>query len=434
MHQVKTRPKTKATFINGGKPQHKINSKPSFTEKKYVLTLIFVVSLFMLWGIAITIGDVLNRHFQNVLNVSKSQSGMVQFSIFGAYAIMGVPAGLFMKKYGYKKGVLLGLALYALGAFLFVPAADNESFGFFRIALFVLACGLATLEAVAHPFVASLGDQRSSDQRMNFAQAFNGLGAVLGPLIGGFFLLSAGESAADGLTAIKTLYMVIGAVIASIAIAFSFVKVPSVTDVHAIDTDAFEVAAEPGNATPSKKLFQHKHFVWAFVAQFFNIAAQGGVWAFFINYGVERIGLTDESAAYYFAFSMVMMMVGRFVGTFLIRFVAPNKLLAAFAVANMVMCVIVAQSWGWPSFIALLMINFFLSIMYPTIFSLGLKDLGEHTQQASSFIVMGMFGGAVFPPIMGLVANHDVASAYYLPIICYLVVFLFGVKLYKVRA
>ncbi|MCC9134808.1 sugar MFS transporter [Pontibacter silvestris] len=434
MHKVKSIVQAKASVSENNSPQVSVKSKPSFTEKKYVVTLIFVVSLFMLWGIAITMGDVLNRHFQNVLNVSKSQSGLVQFSIFGAYAIMGIPAGLFMKKYGYKKGVLLGLVLYALGAFLFVPAADNESFVFFRIALFVLACGLATLEAVAHPFVASLGDQRTSDQRMNFAQAFNGLGAVLGPLIGGFFLLSAGEGAAGGLGSIKLLYTVIGAVIASIAIAFSFVKVPPLTDAHAVDIDAFEVAAEPGKAVAPKTLFQHKHFLWAFVAQFFNIAAQGGVWAYFINYGVEQVGLTDESAAYYFAFSMVMMMVGRFVGTFLIRYIAPNKLLAAFAVANMLMCIIVAQSWGWSSFIALLMINFFLSIMYPTIFSLGLKDLGRHTQQASSFIVMGMFGGAVFPPIMGLVANHDVASAYYLPILCYVVVFLFAVKLYKVRA
>src|SRR5688572_17034794 len=164
------------------------SGKVKFTEKKYVVTLIFVTSLFMLWGIAITMGDTLNKHFQNVLNVSKSQSGLVQFSIFGAYAVMAIPAGIFMKRFGYKRGVLLGLALYAFGAFLFVPAANNESFSFFRVALFILACGLATLETVAHPFVASLGDQRTSDQRINFAQAFNGLGAVIGPFLGGFFI------------------------------------------------------------------------------------------------------------------------------------------------------------------------------------------------------------------------------------------------------
>src|SRR5882762_3662342 len=200
--------------------------KAKFTEKKFIVTLIFVTSLFMLWGIAITMGDVLNKHFQNVLNVSKADSALVQFSIFGAYAIMGIPAGLFMKKFGYKNGVLLGLFLYAAGAFLFVPAANAESFLFFRVALFILACGLATLETVAHPFVASLGDQRTSDQRINFAQSFNALGAVVGPLIGGQFILG-GETSLDS---VKLLYIIIGCVITAVAVSFAMVKVPALKD------------------------------------------------------------------------------------------------------------------------------------------------------------------------------------------------------------
>ncbi|WP_210486176.1 L-fucose:H+ symporter permease [Rufibacter aurantiacus] len=412
-------------------PANLLHGKANFTERRYLVTFAFVVSLFMLWGIAITMGDVLNRHFQNVLNVSKAQSGLVQFSIFGAYAVMGIPAGLFMKRFGYKNGVLLGLTLYACGAFLFLPAANAESFGFFRIALFVLACGLATLEAVAHPFVASLGDERTSDQRLNFAQGFNGLGAVIGPLIGGYFILRVGGDTQEGLSSVKTLYLSIGVLITLIAIAFSFVKVPALKDAHTIDPDAYEVAATPQDLKAPKKLFQHRHFVWAFITQFFNVGAQGATWAFFINYGVEKMGLTDETASYYFSLSMVMMMLGRFIGTYLMRFIAPNRLLATFALANMGMCLIIAQSWGWPSFIALLMLNFFFSIMFPTIFSLGLKDLGPHTQQASSFIVMGVVGGAVFPPLMGLIANQDVAQAYYLPILCYAIIFLFGYRLYK---
>ncbi len=408
-----------------------MSSKAKFTEKKFIVTMIFVTSLFLLWGIAITMGDVLNRHFQNVLGVTKSQSGLVQFSIFGAYFIMGIPAGLFMKKFGYKNGVLLGLSLYAIGAFLFVPASNAESFTFFRFALFVLACGLATLETVAHPFVASLGDQRTSDQRINFAQSFNGLGAVIGPLIGGYFILK-GTGASTDLTSVKTLYIVIGVVITLIAIAFSFVKVPALIDPHVtvkeVDPDAVNI-----DLAPAKKLYQHKHFVWAAVAQFFNVAAQGGTWAFFINYGVEKMGLKEDVSAYYFSLSMIMMMTGRFIGTYLMKFIAPNKLLAAFALGSIVMCLIVAQSFGWPSFIALIMLNFFFSIMFPTIFSLGLKNLGAHTQQASSFIVMGVVGGAVFPPLMGMIANKDVAHAYYLPIICYFVIFLFGAALYKVK-
>jgi FHS family L-fucose permease-like MFS transporter len=335
-----------------------------------------------------------------------------------------------MKKFGYKKGVLLGLFLYAAGAFLFVPASDAESFTFFRVALFILACGLATLETVAHPFVAALGDQRASDQRINFAQSFNGLGAVVGPLIGSYFILRGGQEHSNDLVSVKMLYIVIGTVITVIGIAFSFVKVPALIDPHVAPADV-NVEAVNVDTHPGKKLFQHKHFVWAAIAQFFNVAAQGGTWAYFINYGHEKMGMTDERAGYFFSLSMVFMMIGRFTGTWLMKFIAPNKLLAGFAIGSIAMCLIVAQSFGWPSFIALIMLNFFFSIMFPTIFSLGLKNLGSHTQQASSFIVMGVVGGAVFPPLMGLVANKDVATAYYLPIICYAVIFLFGSRLYK---
>lgn len=416
-----------------GIEQSKIRlAKAAFTEKRFLITLVFVTSLFMLWGIAITMGDILNRHFQDVLGVSKSQSGLVQFSIFGAYAVMGIPAGLFMKRFGYKNGVLLGLLLYAAGAFLFVPASNARSFTFFRVALFVIACGLATLETVAHPFIASLGDQRTSDQRINFAQSFNGLGAVLGPLIGGYFILSSGQHATEGLLSVKILYQVIGSVILAIAIAFCFVKVPALQDPHgkmASDADSHNIEGK----NQAQPLFRRKHFVWAVVAQFFNVAAQGGTWAFFINYGVEKMQLPGETAAYYFSLSMVMMMIGRFTGTFLMRYIAPNKLLATFALGSITMCLIIAQSFGWPSFIALIMLNFFFSIMFPTIFSLGIKDLGVYTQQASSFIVMSVVGGAIFPPLMGMIADKDIGYAYYLPIICYFIIFLFGYRLYKIN-
>jgi FHS family L-fucose permease-like MFS transporter len=396
-----------------------MDAKPKFTERKYLLVLLFVTSLFLMWGISMTLGDVLNRHFQNVLHVSKARSAYVQFSIFGAYFVMGIPAGLFMKRFGYKNGVLFGLLLYSIGAFLFIPAADAGSFTFFRIALFILACGMATLEAVAHPFVASLGDQRTSDQRINFAQAFNGVGGIIGPIIGSSVIF-AGE---QDLVSVKHLYITIGAVIAVIAIAFAFIKVPALTDPHTVSTDSYSTSEV---AHADKKLFQHKHFVFAVIAQLFNVAAQGGTWAYFINYGHEVMHFSDGKASYFFSLSMVMMMVGRFAGTFLMRFIAPYKLLASFALANILMCLIVAQGFGWVSFVALLFINFFFSIMFPTIFSLGLKDMGKQTQQASSFIVMGVVGGGLFPLLMGLIANHNVAQAYYLPIICYAVIFLFG--------
>lgn len=406
--------------------------KPAFTEKKFIVTFIFVTSLFLMWGLLHSMSDVLNKHFQNVLNLSKSQSGLIQFSVFGAYFIMSIPAGYFLKKFGYKPGVILGLCLFASGLFLFVPAANAASFTFFRVALFIMGCGMATLETVAHPFAAALGDQRRSDQRVNFAQTFNAIGTMIGPAIGSYFLLSTDTVRSTDLTSVKTLYVAIGCVIILIAIAFMFLKIPALTDPH-VDTAAVDLEAVNIDVAPSKKLYQHAHFVWAVAAQFFNVAAQAGTWAYFINYGVDVMHFSNEKAGYFMIVFMGMMALGRIVGTSLMSYIAPNKLLAAFACGSILMCLLVAQHLGWTSYVALLMINFFFSIMFPTIFSLGIKNLGHHTQQASSFIAMGVVGGAVFPMIMGQIANYDVAQAYYLPIVCYVVIFLFGFKFYKVK-
>ena len=408
-----------------------MNAKPALISRQYLVVFVFVVLLFMLWGVAITMGDVLNKHFQNVLHISKSSSGLVQLSIFGAYAVMGIPAGQFMRKFGYKNGILLGLILYAAGAFLFVPASNQASFGFFRIALFVLACGLATLETVAHPLVAALGDERTSDQRMNLAQAFNSLGGVIGPLIGSYFILRSDQEHAQDLIGVKNLYLVIGMVIAFIAILFSLLKIDINKKPDNLTSDESYALTAPVHI--SKNLFRRKHFVFAVVAQFFNVAAQGGTWAYFINYGHEVMHFSDAKSANFFALSILMMMVGRFAGTYIMKYIKPEKLLAIFAAANIVACLFVAQADGWLSFTALLLINFFFSIMFPTIFSLGLKDLGQKKQQASSFIVMGVVGGAVFPPLMGLIANQSVARAYYLPIICYIVIFTFAVSYSSIR-
>ena len=400
--------------------------KISLTEKKYLTTFIFVTSLFMLWGIAISMGDVLNRHFQKVLSVSLAQSGLVQFSIFGAYAVMGIPAGLFMKRFGYKNGVLFGLCLYALGAFLFVPAVGAESFAFFMLALFVLACGLATLETVAHPFAAALGNESKSEQRINFSQTFNAIGAIIGPVLGGYFILRevlTGNTQTD-LTSVKILYTAIGTVVLAIAIAFWFIKVPALQeDVHVSNKAQRSY----------RELFKYRHFRWAVAAQFFNVAAQGGTWAFFINYAVKYIpGMTDERAAYYFGFSMFMMLSGRAIGTYLMTFIAPNKLLAIYTAGSIVQCLIVSQHWGWVSFGCLIGLQFTFSIMFPTIFGLGLKNLNDLKEKASSFIVMGVVGGALFPPLMGLMADKfDVGTAYILPVICYAIILIFALKFSK---
>ena len=437
-------------------------ARPPFTERRYLLTFCFVVSLFMLWGLGVTMADVLNKHFQQVLHVSKANSAYVQAATFGAYFVMGLPAGWFMKRFGYQKGVLLGLGLYAAGAFLMVPAASAASFTMLLGALFVLACGLGTLEAVAHPFLDGLGDPASSDRRITFSHAINGIGAVSGPLIGGYFVLRGTHESGD-LSSVKTLYTIIGAVVGSVGLLFAFVRVPQLNAEHTPETRLGAPNETPTDLGADKQLFQHKHFVYACVAQLFNTAAQGGTWAFFINYGTDYMGLkpgpaihgfwqvstllsrtvglapglphlANDVAAYFFSLSLVGMMLGRFLGTYFMQFIAPNKLLAAAALANIIMCVLVAQHAGWVSFGALIGLNFFFSIMFPIIYSLGLKDLGRHKQLASSFIVMGVVGAALFPRfVMGPVANTSVAHAYYLPIICYVVVFLYGAKFYKVQ-
>ncbi|MGX7687889.1 sugar MFS transporter [Flectobacillus roseus] len=401
------------------------NIKASLTERKYLMTFAFVTSLFLLWGVAHAMSDVLNKHFQNVLHVSKAQSGLIQLSVFGAYAIMSIPAGLFMKRFGYKAGVLFGLALFASGTFLFVPAANAESFGMFRLALFVLGCGMATLETVAHPFAAALGSQETSDQRLNFSQSFNAVGTIIGPAIGSYFLLRAGGNEGSDLGSVKSLYVSIGIAISIIAVLFSLIQVPNLEVGH--HGDEADISLE------EKPLWRQSHFIWAVIAQFFNVAAQAGTWSFFINYGHDVMGFSDEQAANYMIIFMAMMALGRFVGTFLMKYIAPNKLLGIFALGSIMSCLLVAQAWGWVSYGALMMINFFFSIMFPTIFSLGLKSLGKHTQQGASFISMGVVGGAFFPLLMGLVANQNVAQAYYLPIVCYLVIASFAFWLYKIK-
>ncbi|GGE99136.1 MFS transporter, FHS family, L-fucose permease [Chishuiella changwenlii] len=400
--------------------------KIGLTEKKYTLLFFLVCSLFLLWAIAITMGDVLNKHFQDVLHISKAKSGLVQFSMFGAYAIMGIPAGMFLKRYGYKNGVQLGLALYAFGALLFIPASNYLSFNLFRVALFILSAGLATLETVAHPFVAALGNEKTSDQRVNFAQGFNGLGAILGPLLGGFFIFN---ESSNGLDSVKILYSCIAAFIIFYFIIFSVVKVPNLNDPHAEETNSD--VQNTNNDTP---LYKQKHFIYAVIAQFFNIGAQAGTWAYFINYTVERMKYSETTASYYFSLSLGLMMIGRFVGTYLMKFIKPNILLAAFTLCNVILCVIIAQDLGMISFVSLISLNFFLSVMYPTIFSLGLKNLGNKVHQASSFLVMAMFGGAVFPQLMGKIAEKNIAHSYYLPIVCYAVILLFALKLYKPKS
>lgn len=396
------------------------------TTKSYLFPLILVTSLFFLWGLAYGLLDVLNKHFQEVLNITKSRSTLLQLSYFGAYFLMAIPAGLFMNKYGYKRGIILGLLLYAIGAFLFYPAAGYLSFEAFLLALFILACGLACLETAANPYVTVLGSPETSEQRLNLSQCFNGLGSFLGPIIGAmlFFDKKEGADTVKDLGSVQITYIIIGIVVLVIALFFYRTPLPEIKE---------EEQTGNKNLVATKPLFSHSHFIWGVIAQFFYVAAQVGIGALFLNYATEYWqGISNQKASYLLSIAMALFLGGRFIGTGIMKKVAPNKLLMVYAFINVLLCAVVMAGSGETSVYALMATFFFMSIMFPTIFALGVKDLGIHTKEGSSFQIMSIVGGAVVPYVMGLVADkQSTALAYGVPLICFVVVFFYGGWGYK---
>ena len=394
-------------------PDVKVVSQQS--TERYLFPFILVTSLFFLWGFAYGLLDVLNKHFQEALNITKRRSMLLQAAYFGAYFLMAFPAAMLMKKYGYKRGIIVGLLLYTLGALLFYPAANMKSFEFFLFALFIIASGLACLETAANPYITVLGPPKSSEFRLNFSQSFNGVGSFIGPIIGGMLFFA--EDAGDDLSSVQSVYLVIGGVVLLIAFLFMRTALPEIRE-----------EAEPGAAT-GKKLFSHPHFTWAVIAQFFYVAAQVGVGALFINYATEYWpGTSNERASYLLAISLMLFTIGRFVGTWLMKTVSPRTLLAVYALMNVLLSAIVILFPGMVAVFALMAIFFFMSIMFPTIFALGVKNLGEQTKEASSFIIMSIVGGAVVPPIMGAISDNSTALSFIVPLLCFLVVLFFAWK------
>jgi len=392
----------------------------------YVLPLVMVTTLFFMWGLAISMLDVLNKHFQDVLQVSKGQSGLVQFAVYGAYFLMALPAGYFVRRFGYQRGILLGLSLYAMGAFLFYPAAQVATFGFFLTALFVIGCGLAIIETAANPYVTVLGTPEGAVFRLNLAQSFNGLGVVLGPLIGGLVLFAADNG--SGLESVRLPYLLIGGVVLLLFVVFSLVKLPEIATESTTTEDETDAAAGQ-----SKGLFQYRHFVYGLIAQFFYIGAQAGVWGFFINYAVDDVGdMTNQTASFYLSAAMVLYTAGRFMGTALLRYVSPVKLLTVYALVAALSMVLVMLNLGFISLYALMLSCFCMSIMFPTIFALGLKGLGKETKKAGSYMIMSIVGGALIPPMMGLLADAvNTSSAFALPCLSFVIVFCFAKWGYK---
>ena len=397
------------------------------SRSNYLLPIILVTSLFFLWGLAYGLLDVLNKHFQETLNINKQRSTLLQAAYFGAYFLIALPAGILMNKIGYRKGIITGLFLYAIGALLFYPAAENASFPFFLLALFILASGLTFLETAANPYITVLGDPDSSEFRLNMAQSFNGVGSFLGPIIGGALFFGGSKSGGSSeLESVKFVYIAIAGLVILVAILFLATKMPEVKEEELV----VDVSGPTG-----KTLFQHTHFVWAIVTQFFYVAAQVGIAALFINYCTEKnVGIDNEKAAYLLSASLILFTIGRFAGTGLMRFIAPNKLLSLFALASILLSAIVVFVPGIISVYALVSAFFFMSIMFPTIFALGVKNLGNYTKRGASFIIMSIVGGALVPYIMGSLATaYSTQLSFIVPLGCFMVVLVFGLYGYKTR-
>lgn len=392
------------------------NTKPGLFRtadgKNYLWPFVLVTSLFFLWGLAHSILDVLNKHFQETMDgVGKTESALVQAVMYGGYFVMALPAGQIIKRYGYRAGVITGLLLYGIGALLFIPGGQLLSFHFFLFSLFVIGCGLTCLETSANPYVTVLGNAEGAARRINLSQSFNGLGWIVGPLIGGHFAFAVGAD--KGSIAIP--YAIIGVVVLCVALVFAQVKLPEVQADGVAQT-------ESAHATDS--LWQHRNFVYGLIALFLYVAAQTGINSFFINYVTEHASVSNVNASLLLGFGgMGLFMAGRMGGSWLMLRVRAERVLLYCAVGATLAMAVLLSGAGVAGVAAFMLCYLCESIMFPTIFALALKGVGQHTKRASSFLIMSIVGGAIAPVLMGLIADHaSMAMAFIVPLCCFVVI------------
>jgi FHS family L-fucose permease-like MFS transporter len=386
--------------------------------------LALAISCFVIWGLAYGLLDVLNKHFQETLHVSKAQSSWLQIAYFGAYLLMSIPAGLVMQARGYKFSLVAGLIVIAIGAFLFVPSAQAASFPFFVGSMFVLATGLCILETSADTYVSILGKPEHAPNRLNLAQSFNALGVFFGPIIGGsLFFNPAVEKALGGAQqSVQFTYLTIGIAVVLFAIFMSRAWLPEIK---------LEDHAPAGTVSgPAKPLLKQRHFVLGFITQFFYIGAQVGVFAFFLNQATESWqGMTTQNAAYLFSICALAYLLGRFGTTALMQWVPPRAILTLYGVANVILCLVAVAGIDKVSVLALVPVFFFMGTMFPTIFTLGIRNLGASTKRASSIMVMTISGGMLFPYPMGWIGDHyGMPAGFILPALGFVLVAYYGWK------
>ena len=409
-------------------------------EQRSTFALILVTCLFFLWGFSNNLNPILIPHLKKSFTLSTTESTLIDSAVYVGYFVMALPAGYLMKKYGYKAAILIGLVLFAVGAFLFIPSADKQSYTFFLFALFIIASGLSFLETAANPFAATLGDHRTSTQRLNLVQSFNGLAAAIAPVIGARVILTKGYSGeqlaamteparkialASEASSVKTPYLFLGIVLLLVALVFGMIRLPKI-----------QQHESQKKSTNIFHALRRKHLAWAVVAEFCCVGAQVSVFSLFILYATESANITEVQAADLLGVCGIAFLIGRFLGTFLMRFIPPNRLLTIFAGMNALLCTIAIYGHGTITVYTVVAICFGLSIMFPTIFALGISDLREDTEYGSSLLIMSIVGGAVMPRCFGLIADHtgNIQMGYTIPLLCFVVIVFFGWKGYKVHA
>lgn len=400
--------------------------------KKYSLAIILVTSLFFFWGFINNLNPILIPHLRNAFSLSHFEASLVDSAVYIAYFVLAIPAGIMMKKFGYKVSIVVGLLFFALGCFLFIPAANNISYAFFLIALFVIACGLSILETAANPYITVIGEADGATQRLNFAQSFNGLAAFVAPIIGGKYILTEAPKSADEIAllseearniyiqtetaSVKGPYLILGILILLVTAVFLITKLP----------DAKQSEKEEKSGVFSALKF--KNVRWAVLAQFFYVGAQVCILSFLVMFAADVAGVAPSQAKYYAGIAGLAFMLGRFIGTFFMRYIAPLRLLFIYSLLTILLTFVVIYGSGVITLYAMIGIAFFMSIMFPTIFAVGVEGVGENTQSASSLIVMSIVGGAVIPPFVGIISDSvgSLQLAYYVILMCFAVVMLFA--------
>jgi MFS transporter, FHS family, L-fucose permease len=396
------------------------------TERRYLWPLVLVTSLFLLWAVGVNLNDILIPHLKRAFSLTDTQSSYIQIAFFGGYCLAAWPAGKLIEKIGYQWGIVLGLLICAAGAFLFIPAASVHLYPIFLTGLFIMACGQSFLEVSANPYVTFLGPVASAEQRLNVAQSFNAVGAFITPILGKMFILSrtqaAGPVAAAEADVVRGPYIVIVSIFLGMALLIYFARLPKISE------ERTEVEDEK-----SFGILEFPHLLKGVAAQFFYVGAQVSVASFVIRFTeYTNPGTSDAQAATYLMLHLLAFMTGRFAGSALMKWVRPAGMLTAFAIGSIASVGLVLAFHGPIALAGIVLLGFFHSIMFPTIFALSIRHLGSHTRRGSSMLVMAIIGGAVFPFLMARISDiSNIRVAFVVPLFCYCFVLYFAMRGYR---